>query len=75
MDGNIYNSNGQHVAVVRGSSILTTRGYKIYELKGDKIYRPSGELVGHLPNARAADKRLYKAADRLFPSPDHTARR
>ena len=68
MDGKIFNSNGKHVAIVRGSSILTTRGQKIYNLKGSKIYRPSGELVGYLPITHAADKRLYKAADRLFPS-------
>ena len=67
MDGNIFNSNGEHVAIVPGSSILNTRGQKLYDLKGSKIYRPTGELVGHLPNAHAVDKRLYKAADRLFP--------
>ena len=68
MDGKIFNNNGQHVAIVRGSTILTTRGQKIYNLKGSKIYQPSGELVGHLPNTHATDKRLYKAADKLFPS-------
>jgi hypothetical protein len=70
MDGNIFNSDGKHVAIVRGSSILSVRGQKIYNLRGGKIYRPSGELVGHLPNADAADNRLYKAADRLFLASD-----
>jgi hypothetical protein len=73
MDGRIFNSNGEHVAIVRGSSILTIRGQKIYNLKGNKIYRPSGELVGHLPNIYAADKRLYKAADKLFPLSERPA--
>jgi hypothetical protein len=68
MDGKICNSNGEHVAIVRGSSILNTRGQKLYNLKDSKIYRPTGELVGHLPATQAPDKRLYKAADRLFPS-------
>jgi hypothetical protein len=68
MDRKIFNSEGRHVAIVRGSSILSTGGQKLYNIKGSKIYRPSGELVGHLPNSDAVDKRLYKAADKLFPT-------
>jgi hypothetical protein len=37
MDGKIFNSNGKHVAVLRGSSILSTCGQKLYNLKGGKI--------------------------------------
>ena len=48
MDGNIFNSQGVHVAVVLGSSIFSLRGQKLFDLKGTKIYRLSGELVGHL---------------------------
>lgn len=66
MDGNIFNSAGRHVAVVRGASILSTDGRKLYVLKGEKIYRPSGELVGHLPNPNVPDKRLGRIGDRLF---------
>jgi hypothetical protein len=68
MDRNIYNSKGRHVAIIRGLSILDTRGQKLYNLRGTKIYMPSGELVGHLPDANATDKRLYQATDRLFPT-------
>jgi hypothetical protein len=68
MDRKIFNSEGRHVAIVRGSSILSTCGQKLYNIKGSKIYRPSGELVGHLPNSESVDKRLYKAADKLFPT-------
>jgi hypothetical protein len=68
MDRNIFDSKGRHVAIIRGLSILDTRGQKLYNLRGTKIYRPSGELVGHLPDAKATDKRLCQATDRLFPS-------
>lgn len=68
MDGKIFNSSGEHVGIVRGSSILSTRGQKLYNLQAGKIYLLSGELVGHLPATPTPDKRLYKAADRLFPS-------
>jgi hypothetical protein len=33
-------------------------GKKVYDLKGVNIYRLSGELVGHLIDARGSDKRL-----------------
>jgi hypothetical protein len=29
---------------------------------------PSGELIGHLANARGAEKRFDKATDKLFPA-------
>ncbi|SIO47427.1 hypothetical protein SAMN05443247_05892 [Bradyrhizobium erythrophlei] len=48
MRGNIFNSNGIHVAVVNGFDL---DGQKIYELKGINLNRPSGELVGHLNGA------------------------
>jgi coproporphyrinogen III oxidase len=68
MDGNIFNSQGVHVAVVLGSSIFSLRGQKLYDLKGNKIYKLSGELVGHLANARSSEQHLDRATDRLFPA-------
>jgi hypothetical protein len=64
---NIINSKGMHVGVVIGAAIFDLSGRKLYDLKGINIYRLSGELVGHLPDARATDKRLGRSADRLFP--------
>jgi hypothetical protein len=67
MDGNIFNSRGVHVAIVRGPNIFDLTGRKIYNLKGIKIYRLSGELVGHLANVRASERHLDRATDKLFP--------
>lgn len=67
MSGNIFNSRGIHVAVVVGAEIYDLSGKKLYDLKGPNIYRPSGELVGHLNDARGSDKRLARSTDRLFP--------
>jgi len=69
MDGNIFNSQGVHVAIVRGRSIFGLRGEKIYDLRGVKIYKLSGELVGHLSGMTASDRRLDKATDKLFSVP------
>jgi hypothetical protein len=67
MDGNIFNSRGEHVGVVLGPSILDLRGRRIYDLKGIKVYKLSGELVGHLPaDARNSERRLDKSTDKLF---------
>jgi coproporphyrinogen III oxidase len=68
MDGNIFNSQGVHVAVVVGSSIFSLRGQKLFDLKGTKIYKLSGELVGHLANASAAERHLDRATEKLFPA-------
>jgi coproporphyrinogen III oxidase len=68
MDGNIFNSQGVHVATVRGSTIFSLRGKKLYDLRGVNIYRLSGELVGHLASASASNKHLDKATDKLFPA-------
>jgi hypothetical protein len=68
MNGNILNSEGIHVGVVLGPNIFDLTGKKLYTLKGANIYRPSGELVGHLSDARGSEKRLDRSADRLFPS-------
>jgi coproporphyrinogen III oxidase len=68
MNGNIFNSQGVHVATVVGSSIYGLRGQKLYDLNGTKIYKQSGELVGHLANARASEKHLDRATDKLFPN-------
>lgn len=66
MDGNIFNSNGVEVAVVRGSEIFDLKGRKLYELRKANIYKLTGELVGHLNNAQGAVNRLDKSTDRLF---------
>ena len=69
MDGNIFNSQGVHVAIVRGSSIFSLRGEKLYDFRGVNIYKLSGELVGHLANMTAPERHLDKATDKLFPAP------
>jgi hypothetical protein len=68
MDGNILNSEGIHVGVVLGPNIFDLKGKKLYTLKGAKIYRPSGELVGHLSDAKGPEKRLDRSTDKLFPT-------
>jgi hypothetical protein len=68
MDGNILNSEGIHVGVVLGPNIFDLKGKKLYTLKGVKIYRPSGELVGHLSDAKGSEKRLDRSTDKLFPT-------
>jgi hypothetical protein len=68
MDGNIFNSQGVHVATVRDSTIFNLSGKRLYDLRGINIYKLSGELVGHLANASASEKHLDKATDRLFPA-------
>ena len=70
----IINSNGIHVAVVRGAAIFDLRGQKLYALKGVNIYRLTGELVGHLPPTLGSEKRLDRSADRLFPETSGAAR-
>ena len=65
MDGNVFNSEGRHVAVVRANSIFDLSGIEIYKLRGEKIYKLTGELVGHL-NAAGSNMRLDKSSDRLF---------
>ena len=67
MNGNILNSEGIRVGVVLGPNIFDLMGKKLYTLKGVNIYRPSGELVGHLSDARGSEKRLDRSTDRLFP--------
>ena len=66
MDGRIFNSEGHYVAVIRGGAIYDLSGNKLCDLKGRNLYKPTGELVGHL-NSTAADKRLDKSTDKLFP--------
>ncbi len=68
MSGEILNSEGIRVAVVRGQEIFDLTGKKLYDLKGVNIYRPSGELVGHLSDARGSEKRLDRSSDKLFPA-------
>jgi hypothetical protein len=45
VDGNIFNSEGIHVGVVRGDAIFGLRGQKLYDLKGSNIYKLNGDLV------------------------------
>jgi hypothetical protein len=66
--GNILNSEGIPVAVVRGPDVFDLAGKKLFLLKGANIYRLSGELVGHLSDARGSEKRLDRSTDRLFPA-------
>ena len=68
VNGNILNSKGVHVGVIVGDEIFGLKGQKLYDLKGSNIYKLNGELVGHLSNARGAEKRFDKATDKRFPS-------
>jgi hypothetical protein len=68
VSGNIFNSKGVLVGVVVGQEIFDPAGNKLYDLKGVNIYRPSGELVGHLSDAKGSMKRLDRSTDRLFPA-------
>ncbi len=74
MAGDIFNSQGTRVGVVIGSEIYDLAGKKLYDLKGPNIYLPSGELVGHMNDARGSDKRLARSTDRLFPDHSSVAR-
>jgi sporulation protein YlmC with PRC-barrel domain len=65
---NILNSEGVHVGVVVGDEVFGLKGQKLYDLKGSSIYKVNGDLVGHLSDARGAQKRLDRATDKLFPS-------
>ena len=69
MNGIIVNSNGVHVGVIVGDEIFGLKDQKLYDLKGTNIYKLNGDLVGHLSDARGAEKRLDKANDKLFPYP------
>jgi hypothetical protein len=51
----------------RWFSARTSSTKKLYLLKGANIYRLSGELIGHLNDARGSEKRLDRSTDRLFP--------
>jgi hypothetical protein len=68
VSGEILNSEGIRVAVVRGQEIFDLTGKKLYDIEGVNIYRLSGELVGHLSDARGSEKRLDRSTDRLFPA-------
>ena len=68
VNGNVLNSQGVHVGVVMGDEVFGLKGQKLYDLKGSKIYKLNGDPVGHLSDARGAEKRLDKATDKLFPS-------
>ena len=59
MSGDVLNSNGIRVAVVRGPDVFDLTGKKLYLLKGANIYRLSGELVG-----KRADKSTVNSLPR-----------
>jgi hypothetical protein len=42
-DGNIFNSKGVHVGVVRGVEVFGPKGQKLYDLKGSNIYKLNGD--------------------------------
>jgi hypothetical protein len=67
VDGTIFNSKGIQVGFTRGPAIFDPKGNKLYGLKGVNIYKLSGELVGHLNDARGPGNRLDKLVDKLFP--------
>jgi hypothetical protein len=54
--------------VVMDDAVFGLKGQKLYDLKGSNIYKLNGDLVGHMSNARGAEKRLDKATDKLFPA-------
>jgi hypothetical protein len=64
MDGNIFNSQGVHVALVRGSTIFSLSGQKLYDLRASTY--TNCLLIGHLANESVSDKHLDKAMDELF---------
>lgn len=66
MDGNIFNSSGVQVGVVRGGEAFNLKGEKLYRIKGANIYKLTGALVGHLADPQSAERRLMKATDKLF---------
>ena len=67
MNGNIWNSEGVHVAFFTGQEVFSLKGQKLYDLRGANIYKLNGDLVGHLSDVNGAEKHLNKATDRLFP--------
>jgi hypothetical protein len=67
VSGYIFNNKGIRAGVENGASIFDLSGKKVYDLKGVNIYRFSGELVGHLIDARGSDKRLDRDSGGLLP--------
>ena len=75
MDGNIFNSRGAHVAIVRGPAISDLKGKKLYDLKGINIYKPSGDLVDIWPTRRAPTSTWTKPRISCFRLTDLVNRR
>jgi hypothetical protein len=46
VSGNVFNSEGIHVAMVSGQDIFDLTGNKLYNLKGGNIYRLSANWSG-----------------------------
>jgi hypothetical protein len=61
-------SSAENVAMLTGHKVFSLKGQKLCDLRGASIYKLSGDLVGHLSDARDIEKRLGKATDRLFPA-------
>src|SRR5712675_963000 len=70
VNGNILNSKGVHVGVVVDDEVFNLKGQKLYDLKGSNIYKLNGDLVGHLSDARGAEKRWTKQPTSCFRQPD-----
>jgi coproporphyrinogen III oxidase len=66
VDGNIFNSSGVQVGIVRGGLAFNLKGEKLYRIKGANIYKLTGALVGHLGDPQNAERHLSKATDKLF---------
>jgi hypothetical protein len=66
VNGRIFNSRGELVGFVLGSTIFDLKGKKLYGLKGVNMYKLSGELVGRLPDAQSTMRQLDKSTDELF---------
>jgi hypothetical protein len=66
VDGNIFNSAGRQVGVVRGGDAFNLKGEKLYRIRGVNIYKLTGALVGHLADAQSSERHLVKATDKLF---------
>ncbi|WP_249166976.1 hypothetical protein [Bradyrhizobium sp. JYMT SZCCT0428] len=67
MDGKIFNSEGQYVAIIIANQVYNLSGQKLYDLRGQKIYKLTGEFVGHLISTGADNGSTNRATD-CFPN-------
>jgi hypothetical protein len=54
VDGNIFDSKGVHVGVVRGNAIFGLKRQKLYDLKGSNIYKEDVPIAVELRRADVA---------------------